>query len=116
MKAAWSQFKAKREAAEELMDSDKIIFDKELILEEPHTIKLTFSSSQEQFILERFETDLVQFLREELENSHIKIETQLVETPQSKKLYTNQEKFEYMVQQNEKLKKLQEKLGLDPNF
>ena len=66
--------------------------------------------------LEKFDTELVQFLRKELDNDHIVIRTELEEMKEEKKLYTSTDIFDYMVKQNPDLKDLKDRLGLDFDY
>ncbi len=113
LKSAWSKFSDQRLSSENANESDRIILNKEVRLVEETTVEITITNQLEKDILGRFETDLIQFLREQLKNDFIKINTQLKQIEESKKLYTSKDKFDHMVSQNNNLLLLQEKLGLD---
>ena len=62
-------------------------------------------------------TELMQFLRDALQNDQLTIDISLQkEELAPAKAYTPGEKFEEMVKKNEALAKLKDKLGLDPYF
>lgn len=64
--------------------------------------------------LESFRIDLVHFLRRKLQNDLVNIRAELIEAaPTEKKLYTQQEKLEFLVDKFPAIKALKEKLGLD---
>ncbi len=79
-------------------------------------IQLTLSSALEVKILERFETELVGFLREKLKNDEINITKEIREIEEEKKLYTSKDKYEYLAEQNPALRALKERLGLDFDY
>lgn len=76
-------------------------------------VLLQLASALETSILDRFEDEAVQYLRKQLGNSKLRIEWEIQEVEETKKLYTNKDKFEYLVSQNPALKELKERLGLD---
>ena len=63
--------------------------------------------------LERFESELVQYLREELKNDNLSLKKEVAEIEVTNKLYTNKDIFEEMLRQNPKLQELKDRLGLD---
>lgn len=103
-----------REGEGKLNDSDKIIFNnEEITLVEGTTIKIPMKSSLEIEILARFEPELLMHLRQKLRNKRISFEKVVAVSQQTNKLYTDSDKLAHMLQQNPKLRKLQEMLGLD---
>lgn len=65
---------------------------------------------------EKIKSDLINFLRDGLENDTLTIKSQVVEISREKMLYTDQEKFEHLKKKYPALRDLQDKLGLDPEF
>ncbi len=80
---------------------------------EGNEIVLHLGSQLEMTILAKIEQELVQFLRQELSNDLIILKKEVAEQQATQKLYTSQDKYEHMVEQNPALKTLKEKLGLD---
>lgn len=67
-------------------------------------------------MLNNIKSELVAFLRERLRNNTIQVTGQ-VQTEQDKKIiYTNREKFDFLVEKNPMLKELKDRLGLDTDF
>ena len=66
--------------------------------------------------MERFRMDLVSYLRRELNNDEIKLKTTIVEEEISRKLYTSQDKLNYLIEKNPKILELQKRLGLDTDY
>jgi hypothetical protein len=81
-----------------------------------YTITVQITNPIEEPLLQGMKSELVAYLREQINNSTLQVEGELQQTHVKKKAYTNKEKFEYLVEKNPLLKELQEKLGLDPDF
>ena len=84
--------------------------------EDGSTISLELSNPLQEDILEEIKSDLVQFLRNKLENDSIMVETRLRKENGKKMLYTNREKLDHIADKNPVVKDLQKKLGLDPEY
>jgi hypothetical protein len=67
-------------------------------------------------ILANLKSDLTAFIRERLKNQTVQVLGELREAEQRKVIYTNREKFDYLVQKNPILKELKDRLGLDTDF
>ena len=67
-------------------------------------------------ILANLRSDLVTFVRDQLRNQSIQVVGELREAEQRKVIYTNREKFDYLVQKNPALRELKDRLGLDTDF
>jgi DNA polymerase III subunit gamma/tau len=67
-------------------------------------------------ILERFRSDFVRYLRQTLANQEIRLETEIVQEIVQQRLYTSQDKFNYMVKKNSKLIDLKQRLGLEYDY
>ena len=63
--------------------------------------------------LEKFETELVQFIREKLRNDHVVLKKEIADIQRESKLYTNRDIYNYMVKQNPDLQVLKDRLELD---
>lgn len=112
---AWEEFAEKRKA-QHANDAEKPILNRKLRLEEDHQVAFMIGSQLESTILEKFEDELVQFLRSTLENDHIRLIKKIENKQPDQKLYTGQDKYNYMIKQNPALKDLKERLGLDFEF
>lgn len=77
---------------------------------------LTLGNSVQHDIFNKVQTDLHMHIRRSLNNRNITVTTHLHEDEIKDMLYTNREKFEYMVKQNPTLRELQQRLGLDPDI
>jgi DNA polymerase-3 subunit gamma/tau len=94
-------------------DAEKLVLGRDLSKLEGNEISILLGSQLEINILEKFEQDLIQYLRKELENDLILLGKSVKEQMEGQKLYTSQDKYDFMVKENPSLKKLKEKLGLD---
>lgn len=81
-----------------------------------HELIIHLHNPIQETILNGFKSDLVVYLREKLQNDSISVTGELVEGESKKMLYTNREKFDYLMEKNPVLKQLKEKLGLDTDF
>ena len=61
-------------------------------------------------------SELINFLKTNLQNDYIEIYTELTEEVKNKIPYTSKDKFKKMTEENPSLKILQQKLGLDPDY
>jgi len=92
------------------------------ILNQPYSllaenmIEIQITSVLQEDILERFKIELLGFLREKCNNPTIKLQTKLVQEVQQKKLYTSQDKLNYLAENNPHVLELQRRLGLDIDF
>lgn len=85
-------------------------------IKEKDTILLRLANSIQVDLLERFKMDFVQYLRQSLKNSRIKLQIELTQEEQKQRLYTSQDKFNYMAEKNPKLAELKRRLNLDYDY
>lgn len=83
------------------------------VLKENNLISLTLDNRAQEMTLKERKTDLLDFLRGELLNNSILMETILVETVNQTKPYTQEEKYKAMLERNPELKVLREALDLE---
>jgi len=92
------------------------VLNQEYELTEGNKIILHLTNPVQKDILDDFRFKFLEFLRSSLNNNSITISAEFLEEESKKMIYTNKEKFNYLAEKNPYLKKLQEKLGLDPDF
>ncbi len=80
-----------------------------------HVIVHLLSTVQET-MLNSFKSDLIGYLRENLKNNTITVSGELREIDDKQLLYTPRDKFEYLLDKNPVLRKMRDRLGLDPDF
>jgi len=80
-----------------------------------HVVVHLLSTVQET-MLNNFKSDLIAYLREHLKNNSILVTGELRAQDEKQMLYTPRDKFEYLLEKNPLLKKLRDRLGLDPDF
>lgn len=72
------------------------------------------SESQKKILIEKIQADLLGFLKEELSNFDIELKSEVVEELKKKNLiYTANDKFKYLAEQNPKLESLKKIFNLD---
>jgi len=114
LKVEWENFtnQLKREGK----DNEYNLMTQEYELRDNGNIIIHITNSIEQDILLRFKTDLLKYLKDQLENDLISIDTILKQQEQSEKIYTNTDKFNHLAKKNPNLEILKKKFGLDTEF
>ena len=113
LQQAWKAFADQKKDAG---DTDRLVLSKAVKKGEAHSVIITLGSQLEVSFLEKFDTELVQFLRNELKNDHVVLRREIEELEETKKLYTSKDIFDEMVKQNPDLKDLKDRLGLDFDY
>ena len=67
-------------------------------------------------MLNNIKSELTAFVREQLRNNTIQVMGELQSNEEKKIIYTNREKFDYLVEKNPMLRELKDRLGLDTDF
>ncbi|HMQ00235.1 MAG TPA: hypothetical protein PKC24_10670 [Cyclobacteriaceae bacterium] len=80
-----------------------------------NSLHFVLSSVLEEDLLSAFKIDLAQKLKENLKTS-ISIVTSIEQIDTKKMIYTNQEKYEYLLNKKPILKDFKDRLGLDTDF
>lgn len=80
------------------------------------TIVVHLLNPVQETLLNEIKSDLMQFIRERLQNYSIQVTGEHKNTDNKKVIYTNREKFEHLAEKNPLLLELKERLGLDPDF
>jgi DNA polymerase-3 subunit gamma/tau len=110
----WNKFANKRR--EEGKNTEYVLLNQPISLEEGHIIKIKLTNTVQLPILDGVKTDLLQFLRENLCNSKITIDQDMIAPDDSNMVYTDKEKFNYLAEKYPHLKELQKRLGLDTEY
>lgn len=113
LQSAWKAFAEQKPNAG---DTERLVLSKAVKKGENHSVIIMLGSQLEVSFLEKFDTELVQFLRSHLQNDHVVVRTEIAEVKEEKKLYTSTDIFDYMVKQNPDLKDLKDRLGLDFDY
>lgn len=79
-------------------------------------ITIPLHNPVQETMLTNLRSDLTTFLRDRLRNQSIQVVGELREAEQRKVIYTNREKFDYLVAKNPMLRELKDRLGLDTDF
>ena len=80
-----------------------------------YLIQLEVSNNAQKQILNEYRLDLLQYLRDILNNDMIKIETEIIDIIDNN-VYTEKDKLNKIIEENPSLKILKDKLGLDPEY
>lgn len=80
------------------------------------TVIVHLHNPVQETLLSDLKSDLMQYVRESLNNYTIQITGELKSNDSKKVIYTNREKFEHLAEKNPNLILLKDRLGLDPDF
>ncbi|MBX2967492.1 MAG: hypothetical protein KF845_15215 [Cyclobacteriaceae bacterium] len=80
------------------------------------TIVLHLLNPIQETLLNELKSDLLQFIRESVQNYSIQVTGELKTSDTKRVIYTNREKFEHLAEKNPNLLELKDRLGLDPDF
>jgi hypothetical protein len=83
---------------------------------EDHLITVELLSPVHETMLNNIKSELTAFLRDQLRNNFIQVTGQLHTGEEKKIIYTNREKFDFLVEKNPMLRELKDRLGLDTDF
>lgn len=109
----WKAFAEKRR--DEGKDAEYVLLNQDITLNEKNVIEIQLTNAVEQPILESIRTELLQFLRGNLNNQLLNLEAKLIQMESGEMIYTDRERFNYLAGKYPKLIQLKEKLGLDPD-
>ena len=79
-------------------------------------IELDIENKIQEDLLHTEKVDLLNFLRTELRNFSIDLQTKLLEQIQKKRLYTSNEKYQHMLEKNPNLEEFRKRFNLDLDF
>jgi hypothetical protein len=106
----WKQFAETRKG--QVAEYSLLQRDFELV---DNTIHLQLTNPVEEPLLAGIKTDLLDFLKEKLDND-VCIEGVMLKHSSKKIIYTNKEKFDHLAEKNPMLLELKERLGLDMDY
>lgn len=79
-------------------------------------ITVSLLSPVHETMLNNIKGEISAFLREQLRNNTIQVTGELQSEEEKKIIYTNREKFDYLLEKNPMLRELKDRLGLDTDF
>jgi hypothetical protein len=91
------------------------------MLSQPYMIKgnqiiVALLSPVHETMLNNIKTEITAYIREKLNNTNIQVAGELQTSEDKKIIYTNREKFDYLLEKNPLLKEMKDRLGLDTDF
>jgi DNA polymerase-3 subunit gamma/tau len=111
LKAAWQEFAEQRK----LYKAEFQLLNQEIELNDS-TVVLHLMNPVQETLLNSLKAELMQFIREKLNNYTIQIQGELIVSDHKQVIYTNREKFEHLATKNPNLRILKDRLGLDPDY
>lgn len=86
------------------------------VLLDNYIIELPIENKIQEDLLSSEKVDLLNFLRVQLKNFSIDLQTKQIEQTQKKRLYTSSEKYEHMLQKNPNLDEFKRRFNLDLDY
>ena len=86
------------------------------VLKENYVVEVTLSNTSQVELLNEEKLNILDYLREKMNNDSIDIITNVVQSDKNDTPYTNSDKYKKMYEQNKNLAILGQKLGLDPDY
>lgn len=86
---------------------------KPLHLIEPDQVEITLDNSIQADTFEEIKSDLIPYLREQLQHFALRFKVKITERTQVLEPYTAQEKYQYLLNQNPALAEMRRRLDLD---
>lgn len=83
---------------------------------ENHVIKLGLNTDLQRELINDVKEELMTYIRQNLKNTKVMLETYIMEVQQGKRLYTQQEKYEFLEEKFPAIKDLKKRLGLEIGF
>ena len=113
LQTCWQDYLAKQKEA----GRDKVV----ALLKEPYELQdnkvvLKLANEVLHITFNEIKAELQQYLRQKLKNGTIVLEARVTEIEEEQMIYTNREKFDYLKKKYPALQKLQDELGLDPDY
>ncbi|HHL52480.1 MAG TPA: hypothetical protein ENJ39_03820 [Flammeovirgaceae bacterium] len=113
LQACWQDYLVKQKEA----GRDKVV----TLLKEPYELQdnkvaLKLANEVLHITFNEIKAELQQYLRQKLKNGTIVLEATVTEIEDEQMIYTNREKFDYLKKKYPALQKLQDELGLDPDY
>ena len=90
-----------------------LIFANEELEFEQNTIKIKVENQVQLDLLNEIKADVMEFIRHQLQNNLIQLEAIISETIAKKNLYTNQDKYNHLLEKFPLLDDLKKRLGLE---
>ena len=82
-------------------------------LKDDYQLNLEIENTVQEDLINSIKTELVSWLRKELRNSKIQLNTIITEKTKGRIIYTDAEKYEELLKKNSSLSKLKQKFNLD---
>lgn len=81
-----------------------------------YVIELDIENKIQEDLLHNEKVELLNFLRTELKNFGVELQTKLLEQIQKKRLYTSNEKYQHMLEKNPNLEEFRKRFNLDLDY
>jgi DNA polymerase III subunit gamma/tau len=110
----WNLFIKMKE--EQGRQGEVVILDRPIELQEENTILLKLDNNVQIHQLNGMRQELLNFLRESLQNQEVQLQAEVVVQENKRVIYTSQDKFRHLAEKNPALDELRNALGLDVDY
>jgi len=110
----WNLFTKMKE--EQGRQGEVVILDRPIELLEENTILLKLDNNVQIHQLNGMRQELLNFLRESLQNQEVQLQAEVVVQENKRVIYTSQDKFRHLAEKNPALAELRNTLGLDVDY
>ncbi|MFN6946540.1 MAG: DNA polymerase III subunit gamma/tau [Cytophagaceae bacterium] len=114
LKSLWNTFG--KTFKDKGLKNEYIVMDREIGLDENYNIIVRLDNILQLDILNSFKTDLLDFLRKNLCNGSIMIESHIAPNEEKKMIYTDKDKYRHLVEKYPILDEMRRRLGLEIEF
>jgi DNA polymerase-3 subunit gamma/tau len=112
LQKAWNEFAEKRKP----YPAEYQMLTQTIELRDQYQVILHIHNPVQESMLVNVKSELAGYLRDKLKNTALNVIGELKEVDERKKIYSQREKFDYLVAKNPILKELKDRLGLDTDF
>ncbi|WP_299285842.1 DNA polymerase III subunit gamma/tau [uncultured Mucilaginibacter sp.] len=109
----WNEYAAKAKAENKSMTLHTVFTHQKPVMLKPYVFELVLENKTQENTFREDKPNLMNFLRSELKNFNIEIQTRIEEQSGSRKPYSPVEKFQYMVNKNPELAELKKRFNLE---
>jgi DNA polymerase-3 subunit gamma/tau len=108
----WNEYaEIKRQAGD--MNHFVIFANRKIVLHPDMTIAFEVDNQLQLDILKELRGDVLEYLRNKVQNSSLQLDATISQSESKKQLYTNQDKFNYLLEHYPQLEELRRRLGLE---
>lgn len=110
---SWNDYAAKAKAENKSMTLHTVFSNKKPVLLKPYVFELVLENKSQENVFREDKPNIINYLRSNLKNFNIEIQTRIEEQSGSRKPYSPVEKYQYMAAKNPELAELRKRFNLE---